>query len=465
MKLKRAKVLRPVVIVPLVVVLASGAVWLGLRSGGAASNGAASATQQLFTVSPTTLNETVSASGTIAATDTEDLSFTVAGTVATVNVKAGQVVTKGQVLATLDSATLSSSVASAKATLDAAQATLSDDESAGASSAQITNDQAAVTAAYANLISANSGLSGATLTAPIAGTVATMNLTVGEVLSSSGATGTNLSGTGTGSGRTAASTSSSSSATGGGGASSATSSTSSATSSSSTAQIEVVSSTYVVNLSVDTTTVGNLKDGQSATVTPTSSSSNSSNSAGGGGRAGGGAFPGGGFGGFGGAGATGGSQSATNGAAGSASSPTATAASATGKVTSVSTIASTSSGVATFPVVISVSGTPTGFHIGGSASAVITYRQLGNVLAVPANAVTQANGVSTVTVSTNGTTAPQVVTTGISTGGQIQISSGLTAGDQVVVTIPQRSTTAGGTSGNGGSSQFPGGGTRGGVTG
>ena len=208
----RAQIFRPVVIVPLVVVVAGAAIWLGVRSGSSSAATAATSTQQLFTVSPTTLSQTVSESGTVAAADTEDLSFAVSGTVETVAVKAGQSVKKGQVLATIGSAALLSDVASAQATLASAQATLSDDESAGASAAQITNDNAQLATTFASLVSAQDDLSGATLTSPIAGTVATVDLTVGEVLGSSGATGTNLSGTGTGSGRNAAASSSSSSA-------------------------------------------------------------------------------------------------------------------------------------------------------------------------------------------------------------------------------------------------------------
>jgi macrolide-specific efflux system membrane fusion protein len=439
------------VIIPLVVVVAGGAVWLGVRSGSSGASNTTASTEQLFTVAPANLSETVSASGTIAAADTEDLTFAVGGTVSTVAVKAGQTVKKGEVLATVDSATLLSTVAQAQSTLDAAQATLSNDETAGASSAQIANDQAQLTTAYVGLVSATSDLSGATLTSPIAGTVATVNLTPGEVLSSSGASGTNLTGTGTGSGRTnTASSSNSSAASSASSASANTNSTAAA--SSTTPQIEVISSGFVVNLSVDTTTVGNLKVGQSATVTPTSSSNTSTNS-GGGGFGGG---PAGGFAGFG--GARPGGNGTGSGANASTSTPTATAASAAGTVTSVGTIASSSQGVATFPVVVTVNGTPSGFHAGASASTVVTYRTLPNVLAVPTNAIARSNGGSSVTVSANGAKTSRVVTTGISSGGQTQITSGLSSGDQVVVVVPTRRTTGTGTNGNGGSFRPNGGG-------
>jgi len=445
----RTRLLRPSVVIPVVVVVVGGAAWIGLRAGrGTAATTTTAVTSQLFTVSPTTLAQTVSATGTIAPAETESLSFAVAGTVTAVKVAAGDSVTQGQVLATLSSAALESAVAQAQATLASSNAQLSDDQAAAASSAQITADQTNVASAYANLVAAVQDLSGATLTSPIAGTVATVNLTVGEVLGSSGGSGTSISGTGTGSGRSAASSSTSGTSGDGSGSGSG-----SSAASSSTGQIEVISAAYVVNLAVDTTTIGNVKVGQSATVTPMSSSGSSG---GGGGRGGGG----GGFGGGGGGGFGGGATSSASGS--SASTSTATGASAPGTVTSVGTIASASSGVATFPVVVAVQGTPAGFHAGASGSVAITYDSLANVLAVPASAVTQSNGTSYVTVSTNGKNAKRAVTTGTSSGGQVEITSGLTAGDQIVVTVPTFRRAGSGTrtggSGGGGFGGFGGGG-------
>ncbi len=127
------------------------------------------------------------------------------------------------------------------------------------------------------------------------------------------------------------------------------------------------------------------------------------------------------------------------------------------------TIASASSGVATFPVVIAVQGTPAGFHAGASGSVAITYDSLTNVLAVPTSAVTQSHGTSYVTVSTNGKNAKRAVTTGMSSGGQVEITSGLNAGDQIVVTIPTFRRTGSGSrtgsqAGGGGFGGFGGGG-------
>ena len=117
------------------------------------------------------MSTTVSAEGTVAAAQTDDLSFTSSGTVTAVNVKAGDTVTAGQVLATIDSAELQSAVTSAESNLASAKATLSDDQDAGASSAQITADEANVSSAQTSLTTAQNNLAGASLVATFDGTV------------------------------------------------------------------------------------------------------------------------------------------------------------------------------------------------------------------------------------------------------------------------------------------------------
>ena len=62
-----------------------------------------------YTVSKTTVKQTVSASGTLAAAKQADLDFAVSGTVTKVYVKAGEHVHKGQALAKIDAAALSAS--------------------------------------------------------------------------------------------------------------------------------------------------------------------------------------------------------------------------------------------------------------------------------------------------------------------------------------------------------------------
>jgi membrane fusion protein, macrolide-specific efflux system len=108
----------------------------------------------------------------------------------------------------------------------------------------------------------------------------------------------------------------------------------------------------------------------------------------------------------------------------------------TGTVASIGLIANTSSGVATFPVVIDVTGTPSGLYAGASANLTIIYKQVANALVVPSAALQPGpNGNAIVNVMVNGQQVPRNVTTGIVSGGLTQITSGLTAGQQVVVNI------------------------------
>jgi multidrug efflux pump subunit AcrA (membrane-fusion protein) len=109
-------------------------------------------------------------------------------------------------------------------------------------------------------------------------------------------------------------------------------------------------------------------------------------------------------------------------------------------VTSVSKVATTSTGVATYAVQVSFTGDPTKFFVGSNATASITTAQKANALLIPAQAITTTNGQSTVTVATAGTadgpTETRTVTTGGRSGALIEVTSGLQAGDKVVVEVP-----------------------------
>ena len=304
------------------------------------------------------------------------------------------------------------------------------------------------------------------------GTVSSVNLTVGEQLSSSGSGGTTPTGSGTGSGQSSSTLGSGS--TGGLGGNN-----NSSSSSSSTAQIEVVSKgQYSVSLPVSSTDVTSLKVGDSVTLT-VSTSSGTGRFGGFGGFAGGGAFPA--FPGGGGNGATGGNgANAGNGGTGDGGTGTGngatgngsanTGATATGTVTAVGQVASASSGVAQYPVTVTFSTDNTQFSVGSTVTGAIQSVAADNVLQVPVRAITtDANGKTTVTVAldgkTNGRTATRTVQTGKSAGGMIEITSGLQEGDQVVVTttIPAGLATNGTGTRNtsGGTGQFPGLGTGG----
>ena len=173
--------------------------WLLLRPDDS-SSATVTTTKELVTVTRGPLISTISADGTTEFAQTDELSFTSSGTVTAVNVAAGDKVTAGQVLATMDSASLEAAVSSAESDLASAEATLSDAQSSGASSAQIDADASRVQTATDALTDAQEALAGATLVATFDGTVASVNVTVGEQLGSNGAGGTNPTGSSTGSG-------------------------------------------------------------------------------------------------------------------------------------------------------------------------------------------------------------------------------------------------------------------------
>jgi multidrug efflux pump subunit AcrA (membrane-fusion protein) len=119
-----------------------------------------------------------------------------------------------------------------------------------------------------------------------------------------------------------------------------------------------------------------------------------------------------------------------------------------GTVSSVAVMASTSgstsagtgtaAGSATFPVVITVTGTRKDLYAGATATVSIIVSQRDDVLTVPTAAVSTANGQTVVTrlVGTQKVATP--VTLGTSYGATTEVTQGLAAGDQVVVTLPGR---------------------------
>lgn len=375
----------------IVVVAAGAAIWFGTRPTTAAPS------YRLVPASVTTLRQTVSSSGTIQPAQRSDLNFGVSGQVTSVAATVGQRVTAGQQLATVQSASLSASLAQAQSTLASAQSKLSSDQSGSASAAQISADQAAITAAQNQVSNAQNGLDEATMTSPIAGTVAQVDLTVGQQISAGGSAASSQ-GSGT--------SSQSGNGNAGGGAGSSQSSGSSAqssSSSSSSAQIVVISTdAYVVNASVDDTEVGQVRTGEQAVITPNGSTTP-----------------------------------------------------AYGTVTSVAVMASGSSSVPSYPVTISVTGNPPGLIAGAGATVSIVVKQLTDVLAVPSAALHYTGGKTTVEVMSGQQQVSKPVTTGMTSGGMTEIVEGLSEGDQVVVAAPAGGGT--GTRPSGGNG--PGGGT------
>lgn len=419
----------PLVGVAVVVVAAAIALPLWLTSGSSPGFGI-SVTTVTVPVTTGTIQSTVTSSGTLEPASSASLNFAVSGTVTAVDVKAGQTVTAGQVLATVDTTALTEQLDAAQAQVTSAEDRLSSDESNNASTSTIDSDEASVTSAESSLSTAQTNLNDASLTSTIAGTVASVNLTVGQQVTGAGSGG-NAGNAGSGSG----STGSNSTGTGTGGTGST---------GSSSGQIEVIGTdSYIVNTSVDDTQIGQIAEGDQVDITLGGSSSTGASGFGS-------AFAG---------AASGGSSS--GGTSSSSSSST-----VYGTVGSISLIGSQSSNVTTFPVVINVTGDPPGLYAGASADVSIIVKQLNDVTEVPTNAISYtSNGQATVTQVVNGAHVVKDVTVGAAENGETQITSGISAGAKVLereVKFNAPTGGAGGLFGGGGAGTrtrtFPGGG-------
>jgi multidrug efflux pump subunit AcrA (membrane-fusion protein) len=364
------------------VIVGGGGAWAATRSSSTA------AAPTLVSATSSTIRDSVSASGTIQPAQRADLSFAVSGTVTSLPVAAGDQVKVGTVLAKVDSASLQSAVTSAQANVTATQDQLSAQQGAASSAVQIASTQAQLVDAQGKLTDAQTALKGASMTSPIAGTVAQVNIAVGDKVGNAV----------------------SSAGSGGGASSSSNAGASSSSSSSSTAQIVVISTTsWVVQASVGSADLPRLKKGMQAEITPTGSASKFF-----------------------------------------------------GTVKSIGIVASSSSsGSATFPVTIIVTGSPKGLYAGGAADVSIIVKQTENLLTVPTNALHTEGGKTVVHQISNGAQVSTPVKVGTTYGPVTQILSGLKAGDKVVGTAFRVGGTGGPrsrTGGGGGGGGFGGGG-------
>ena len=135
-------------------------------------------------------------------------------------------------------------------------------------------------------------------------------------------------------------------------------------------------------------------------------------------------------------------------------------------MTQISAIATISSGVATFPVTVTLDGRNPSLHAGASASISIIVNQVVQVLTVPTSALRTAGGGSSVQVLVNGQPQTRTVSIGASDPLRTQVLSGVNPGDEVVIatvsgTVPTTTTGGGGGLLGGGG----GGGGRGGLGG
>jgi hypothetical protein len=109
-------------------------------------------------------------------------------------------------------------------------------------------------------------------------------------------------------------------------------------------------------------------------------------------------------------------------------------------VTSVGKVATASSGVATYTVTVTFTDTSKEIFAGSTVTAAIVTSHRSDVLQVPSRAVTTDQDGSSVQLAVDGTANGKIetraVTTGETLGGMTEITSGLRAGDQVVISLP-----------------------------
>ena len=375
----------------------TGAVLLVTKGGGKAQ----ADTSSLRTVAVRTGDVTaeVTADGTVEAVSEVAANFATTGTIRTLGVSVGSTVSRGQVIATLQTAALTRAVKVARLQYSAARESL-DSAEAGTTTtdpatkkttttvddAQVANANAQVVQAQATLEDAKAALAAATLKAPISGTVLQVN---GKVGSTSGASS---------SGSSSASSGSGAAGTGGTG-----------TTSSSDLVVIANMSALQVSISVPESDIGKLAAGKTARIT----------------------FP------------------AMSGV------------STTGKITNIDPAGTTANSVVTFGVVVRLDTVPKGLRLGQSASVTITTSSATNALLVPSTAVTTNGSVSTLTLlkkNADGTTTAQRtrVQVGVVGTSFTQVTSGVAAGDEVVLTSATTSTSSS-TSPFGGRSGFGGG--------
>lgn len=389
---------RVVAVVLLVGVAGTGVYWFGFRESPAQAATPESTTTSVA-ASLSTIQQSVSGSGTLTPTVQEDVSFAVSGTVTSVDVAAGDTVTAGQQLATVDTLQLNAALLQAKAELASAQASLSNaqDEADGSDSsdAQVAALSAQVDVAQTAVDDAEADMAGATLTAPVSGLLTTVDVEVGDAVTGSGSS------SGSGS-----ATSGSTGSTGGMGGSTG-STGSSSTTSTSTAQFVIVGTdAWQTSVSVSESDVALLSVGNQAELTTSSSTET-----------------------------------------------------IYGTVTEIGLLSSSSGGVASYPVTVAVTGNPEGLHDGESVDVSIIYERRTDVLTVPASAVTTEDGQSVVTQEgADGGTVTTAVTVGETSGNLVEITEGLAEGDEVLVTTFSPRASGSG-DGSGDTQQgFPGGG-------
>ena len=395
----------------------------GLAYGAIDSSGSSSTKTATRLVSATvgTVSQTVSATGTVQPATSLDLNFVNGGVLTAVKVKAGDKVSAGQVLATIDPASAqvalesaqaaqqaaqqkldqaknpltasqqaqaAASLAQAQAQLDAANQQLADatnpadqakaqtavnqaqanlDSVKAANDAKATVDpvavaqaQAALNQAVLNVTNAQKNLDATTLRAPSAGTISVVNFSVGQTVGGGGSNPSSSSSSSSGSGN------------------------SSASSGSSKAFATLLDLDHmVVKVGFPEADAGKIAAGQPVTLTIDSL----------------------------------------------------TGQRLTGTVSEIDTVSTVVSNVVTYNSIISFDSVPAAVKPGMTANVSVVTASQDNVLSVPSAAISTTGGQSTVTVRVNGKDEVRTVETGLKGDGTTEISSGLNEGDQVVMSV------------------------------
>ncbi|WP_433824924.1 efflux RND transporter periplasmic adaptor subunit [Actinoplanes sp. CA-015351] len=128
------------------------------------------------------------------------------------------------------------------------------------------------------------------------------------------------------------------------------------------------------------------------------------------------------------------------------------------KVTAIDPSATTSNSVVTYGVTLTLDKVPTGAKVGQTVSVSVTTGSKENAVYVNPAALTTVGNRHTVTVVANSVQETRSVEIGLEGDSATEITSGLTAGEQVVVKTTSSSTTSGQTGMMGGAG-FGGGGT------
>lgn len=336
-----------------------------------------------------TVTATVSADGSVASASTASASFATAGTVTGIQVKVGQVVRKGQVLAKIDPTSANRDLEAAEADLTSARDALDRAEGAGDDTSDA---EAEVTQAELAVEEAEEAVAGTVLKAPMAGTVVAVNGTLGG--STSGDGGSSGDGSTGGSGSNGAS----------GGSGNQSGGSSGGSSSNSGGGFVDLADLTKLQVTADFAEVDatRLKEGQKATVTWNALTDTE----------------------------------------------------VSGTVASIDPSATSANDVVTYPATVTLDSVPKGARIGQTVSVSVVTGTVADAIYVNSVAVTKVGNRRTVTVLENGRQVTRAVEVGLEGDQLVQITSGLTVGEQVVITSTG-SSGGGGVPGGGG---FPGGG-------